>query len=374
MLLLLLMLLSACSQKEYEEAMKNGEEAVSDEDFHRALTYFQKAKMEKQDDDQALRYIVGVEKMIKAIDLYEEGDLDAASTYLEDITSDQELELLQPKAEEYRVEITSLYKEIEKVHQEIKEIEMLINKDDYEQAHKMVLQLKDAPSSHPALHKEEERVEDLDQKISSLIKTEKELDQIVLDVKELEKSGEYEEALKMITVFKESSLEHEQLKTKFSQLIAQEDAIQAQIEQKQEQQKAEKKKQEEKKANALKEKKQSLINEVQGYWDNLDEAYNYCTFTAQYYICVTEASDVFDFADITRWDANLDTNVVSMHLADGYEAKLKVDNGTLTLGTGTYVKISKEKLAKQLQFTEVDELFNIDMYRSFSDSYDPSGE
>lgn len=64
--LLILLLLSACSNEDYDKAMEQGVQSLGNEEYHQAAVYFERAKQE-QDDQEAAAYYQQASAMDEAL-------------------------------------------------------------------------------------------------------------------------------------------------------------------------------------------------------------------------------------------------------------------------------------------------------------------
>src|SRR5699024_3576246 len=73
-----ILLLSACGNKEYDQAMENGMDSIKNEKYEEAVDFFQEALDEKEGDDKASTYLEQTELLIEGMEFMSDSDLDEA--------------------------------------------------------------------------------------------------------------------------------------------------------------------------------------------------------------------------------------------------------------------------------------------------------
>src|SRR5699024_57466 len=82
-LIFLTLMLTACGNKAYEEAMENGMNALEKEKDEEAIAFFETALEEKPEDEIASQYIEETEVIMDGFIALEEGNLEEAKSFLD---------------------------------------------------------------------------------------------------------------------------------------------------------------------------------------------------------------------------------------------------------------------------------------------------
>src|SRR5699024_595478 len=105
------LLLSACGNKQYDEAMENGIDSIKDEKYEEAAGFFQEALDKKESDDKASTYLEQTESFIDGIEYMDDGNIDEANQLFEEIVNKKDgLSDIEEFADEKMDEIEELKK------------------------------------------------------------------------------------------------------------------------------------------------------------------------------------------------------------------------------------------------------------------------
>lgn len=307
-----IVVLMGCTDKEYEKAMTKAEEFIKEEKYEAAIGFLDTALEEKKEDAKAFIYLEQTEDLMKGIDGFDEGEIEKAKKSFEEVVSvENGSNDLEDKAEKQLDEIEHLESVYKDANQFFREADELGENEEYEEA----LSITD-------------------------------------EALELDLSHTYTEDVKNDLESLRSDLESHKKKAEEAR--------------KEEREKKEK----EAKAKKEAEKKQELINQVQGYWSNLENDINICQFTDDYYICATAASDHYYYDMIESWDANIDGQTITLQTDDGGKTTLDVPkDNTLALQDGNYRQVTKEEADDIVgEFgVDVEDMFDIEQYRQWDE-------
>lgn len=125
-LIFLTLILTACGNKAYDEAIENGLNALEKKNDEEAITFFETALEEKPEDETASQYIKETEVIIDGLTALEKGDLEEARTFFEEIKhSEDSISTLQARSKDALHTIEELeadYVDIEDLLSDAKEL------------------------------------------------------------------------------------------------------------------------------------------------------------------------------------------------------------------------------------------------------------
>lgn len=164
LLFVIILLLTACGNKAYKEALEKGYNALSEQKYGDAYEHFKKALQEK-DTDEALKGRKTAETMIDGWNAYDDGKwndaIKLASKILEDDPEEQSIKTVTDDAEVLYHKANDMKQVEEQLTAELKEIEQLIKLESYEEAKERIKKLLDRELTHEKLASYQEKAEDL---------------------------------------------------------------------------------------------------------------------------------------------------------------------------------------------------------------------
>ncbi len=295
--LIFIILLASCSNKEFDDAMANGNAALENETFAEALVFFEDALKHKSNDQEAKQLLKQTKQVIEAEKLLNHGRLNDAKTAFQEAKTDQDSPLLNTHIKNQLSEINQVTKKYDEIAAKLDEIEQLKAEKKYEESLALVDQTIQTDLSHQALKPLNNKLEDLQVELQ-------------IAMKETEENA----------------------------------------------------------------KKQALINQTTGYWQYIDNEFEFCEFTSDYYVCAVAASDMYFYNWISEWDANLTTHTVTITTDIGSTGTIHFPHeDLLTFGEDNYRRVSESEVRQKLAekgIDDVDEFFNIHRYEEWDNEHD----
>jgi len=127
-------LLSACTDDAYKEALDNGVASLGQKDYHQAALYFEIALKENSKDADAKSYLAQATQMEKALNALNKADYEQAFTALTEVINDaNNLQSIQEEAKQYVQEITDQQQIITEFDQKMTLIQDLLAKNSYDE-------------------------------------------------------------------------------------------------------------------------------------------------------------------------------------------------------------------------------------------------
>ena len=152
--LLLLLIVSACSSKEYDSFIQSGNEAVKEEKYEYALDLFQKAAEDKN-SEEVQQSITFTSYMIDSLDFFKQGEFSDAALTIGKITKAKEeselIELLKPKALKLQQEATTLTEKYENLSNEYARGKTLLEQNQFDEAYNKFKSVSEYESLHPRM-------------------------------------------------------------------------------------------------------------------------------------------------------------------------------------------------------------------------------
>ncbi|MGP4068389.1 hypothetical protein [Halobacillus sp. B29] len=172
--LLILLLLSACSNEDYDKAMEQGVQNLGNEEYHQAAVYFERAKQE-QDDQEAAAYYQQASAMDEALESYKQKDFEQALTSLKKVMDvNQGLETVQKDAEKMKKKIQTEMELTASFENNIIELEQDIEEGNEDNAEETYEKLKSKLKQHPSLESYQPQLNQLHKELENLLKDKKE--------------------------------------------------------------------------------------------------------------------------------------------------------------------------------------------------------
>src|SRR5699024_8123760 len=161
-LIFLTLILTACGNKAYEEAIENGMNALEEKNDEEAISFFETALEEKPEDETASQYIEETEVMIDGLTALEEGDLAEAKTFFKKITdSENSISTLQARSKDALHTIEELEADYVNIKDLINDAKDLHKEKEYKKALVKLDDILTQDFSHASLHPLEEDAEQL---------------------------------------------------------------------------------------------------------------------------------------------------------------------------------------------------------------------
>ena len=161
-LIFLSLMLTACGNKAYEEAIENGMNALEEKNDEEAISFFETALEEKPEDETASQYIEETEVMIDGLTALEEGDLAEAKTFFKKITdSENSISTLQARSKDALHTIEELEADYVNIKDLINDAKDLHKEKEYKKALVKLDDILTQDFSHASLHPLEEDAEQL---------------------------------------------------------------------------------------------------------------------------------------------------------------------------------------------------------------------
>lgn len=344
-----MILLTGCGNKEYDEAMIHGKEAIEEGNFEEAAVYFKAALEEEADDKTATTYLRQTENMIDGLRFLNEGNLSESEKALESVKREDGSETLVEKANATLKEIISLKETNEEIGKLLSDVKNHADEGEYTEALTLLEQIQQRDLTHSYFNTLTEEIDTIEKDINVKNKLYEETRNAYRDAEKLKEENNYHDALAIINESLSKELEYPGFKTLKTDL----ESLQSELNDKLAAVENEK-------------KKRALIEAVkESYWVHTEDPFRYCSFTNDAYVCPTRESDIYFYGDITSWDANLENGTVIMHMKDEIDFTTSLSNGLLVLNDGSYKRISKEELSKELGSVTIEEFFDVNVYKQY---------
>ncbi|MED4402710.1 lysozyme inhibitor LprI family protein [Metabacillus fastidiosus] len=157
-LILMILFLSGCGDNTYDKAMKQGYAALQKEEFDKAAASFQLALDEKPEDQEAGKAYEQLTLFKKVNEANDKKEWDISIEKADQLLKRTDLlPPLKQELEKYKRTAADNKEKQSKVHDQLAEIEALINKQNYAEAEKRLEQLKEEKS----LENEQQKVNEL---------------------------------------------------------------------------------------------------------------------------------------------------------------------------------------------------------------------
>lgn len=128
-------LLSACTDDAYKEAVDNGVASLGEKDYYQAALYFEMALKENSKDADAKSYLAQATQMEKALKAMNNEDYEQALKVLTEVINDtNNLQSIQEEAKQYVQEITDQQQVVTEFDQKMALIQDLLAKNSYDKA------------------------------------------------------------------------------------------------------------------------------------------------------------------------------------------------------------------------------------------------
>ncbi|HLQ83652.1 MAG TPA: hypothetical protein VK121_07435 [Pseudogracilibacillus sp.] len=177
------------------------------------------------------------------------------------------------------------------------------------------------------------------------------------EIEQLKTEQKYEESLALVEQTIQTDLSHQALKPLNDKLTDLQVELEIAIKESEE--------------NA---KKQALINQTTGYWQYIDNEFEFCEFTSDHFVCAVAASDIYFYNWISEWDVNLTTQTVTITTDIGSTGTIHFPHeDLLTFGEDNYRRVSESEVRQKLAeigIDDVDEFFNIHRYEEWDNEHD----
>lgn len=150
--IIFIIILTGCSNQEYDSAMENGKTAIDNEEYEKALSFFEQALEEKPDDQVAKTFFDQTRNTIAAAKLFNDGNFDEAIQALNEVLEhDDGSAVLLERAKKQLTEIKEIkiaYNDLDKLLKDVKE---LGDKKEYDQALSLINKALDNNFNHNSL-------------------------------------------------------------------------------------------------------------------------------------------------------------------------------------------------------------------------------
>src|SRR5699024_1629001 len=176
------------------------------------------------------------------------------------------------------------------------------------------------------------------------------------EIEQLKTEQKYEESLALVEQTIQTDLSHQALKPLNDKLTDLQVELEIAIKESEE--------------NA---KKQALINQTTGYWQYIDNEFEFCEFTSDHFVCAVAASDIYFYNWISEWDVNLTTQTVTITTDIGSTGTIPFPHeDLLTFGEDNYRRVSASEVRQTravIGIDYVDEFFNIHRYEEWDNEH-----
>lgn len=335
------LLLVACSNASYDEAMENAEQAIEEKAYEKAITYFETAIEEKKKDEIAPFKLKQTELFVEGLARIDAGELSEAEEVFQALgdTEDEEAFLHEDAAEQLEVivELETAYGELEAG---LKKAEKLREDQEYDAALEEVGALLKDAFSHAYLQAIQDELKALEEAVEVDMQVEEERAQMKKGLKEakaLSEEKSYADAIALIETTLESKVSKD-VKEEFAadfEALSKEYAEQIEAE---------------KKAKAKKEKAEKELQGVFGYYQHIDFPNDFFYLDPTYIVNYVYASDVGFATNVKKYELEAEYIVATMD--DGNTFSLEYSDNRLLTIQGIYTKVSKAEIKET--YPEVD--------------------
>ena len=161
-LIFLTLMLTACGNKAYEEAMENGMNALEKEKDEEAIAFFETALEEKPEDEIASQYIEETEVIMDGFIALEEGNLEEAKSFFNEFEhSEDSISTLQARSKDALHTIDELEADYADIETKIDDAKKLHEDKEYKKALKKMDEVLAQDFNHASLHPLQEEAEQL---------------------------------------------------------------------------------------------------------------------------------------------------------------------------------------------------------------------
>lgn len=329
MSLVTFILLSACSNSAYNEAMELAYEAIEDKQYEQAIEHFQTAIDEKPNDEIASFQLGQTELLVEAMNQIMEGNLDEATTILNNIIENGDDEqFLHEHASEQLTIISDLKLTFSEMEESLQNIEKLIEDNKFKKAFEAITDIETIDLSHPYLQPLEDTfttVKKTAEEKETLYEEAKQIQSLQKKIESLGKEKKYQDAIKLI----DQSLEDDwssEAKEKYSNSFKTlKDEYLAAIET-------------EKKAKKQAQMEKDLQNIFYYYWVHESFSNDLFYFHPNYVINLVYASDTGFAAKVKSYELNDERNKIIMKMPEGNDFILDYNGDVLFTVQGKYYK------------------------------------
>lgn len=152
--ILFILLLVGCSNETYHNAIEKGLDYIASEDYEKAEAAFELALEEKANDEKATTLLNQVRNFRKALEAFDNGDLEEATEMAEKVVDgDEESTALVKKAEELLLEIEQLQTLLTEYTDDLQLAKKHFDEEKYDDYITTIEQLLNEDLSHPVFHK-----------------------------------------------------------------------------------------------------------------------------------------------------------------------------------------------------------------------------
>lgn len=331
--LIFIIMLAGCSNKDYEEAMDSGKEAIKAAEYEDAISSFERALEEKADDKVATAHLDQTTVFTDGVALFHEGELESSTDKFNEVLQFEEgSSNLHSEAKKQLTDIEKIEDMHDEVGNSIKKAKEFGDKGKFKEALALIDETLENDLTHASLSSGKENLESLQTEVKAIKKTYDNAKKAFKEAEKLSNDKAYKEALVLLDESLQKDYEHAALASLKEDLTKLQTDVTTAI-----------------KDAEAQDEKQALINRVIGYWSHTDHEFDVCHFTNEHFICATVASDVHFYGYITSWDANIDDETVTLTMDDGSPFTVSVsDPNTLALNNGTYRRVSLEELESDI--------------------------
>lgn len=376
---LLLFVLGACGNKEYESGLKDGEAAIEKAAYEEAIDHFEKAAGAEKGDNVAATYLKQTENMVDGLGFLADYNFTEAEKYLGYVEQDKDgLKVLRGQATAHLKEMIALKETYAEVERLLANSKLEKAAGNYTVANDLLNQIGQLELEHPYFEALKEEIQSLQNEVADVLVSQEDLNAQYEQAKALKEEGHPNDALAAATEALTNDFSDASLHEVKSNLESLKKEIEDEQNRAEEQKNAEAKKNTEEKQNkesaaTAGDDEKRVIAAVKGYWTNGASSMEHCYFADTYYVCATVGSEEYYFDDIVAWDveklisSSVDhiNGIVVATIADGSKFSFEVKDNALTLANGTYYRVSRENIKGELMGVEVDDFFDINKYKSF---------
>lgn len=332
------LILSACSNEAYDEAMEDADQAIENKEYTQAITHFETAIEAKKKDDIAPHKLKKTELFVEGSDLVAEGKLnEAEEIFMFILDLEDEDEFLHNETTAQIVLIESLKETSTEVETQMDRIRDLSDEADFEEAFVEIEALMKEDFSHPflqplqddlvALEEEltrEKQIHDEERRLK--VETEQ-MEEALSKVEKLGNEKKYTEAIKLIDKTLKTEIS-EQVKDQFSDEFNElRKAYEKLLE-----------------ANKKKAEADKVLNSMYGYWQHEDFSNDFIYINPTYFYNLAYNTDVSYDMDISNYAIDLDKKELILTVPSGDVSSIKYSNNTLHLVQGDYIKITEHEV------------------------------
>lgn len=345
-----ILLLSACGNKEYDQAMENGMDSIKNEKYEEAVDFFQEALDEKEGDDKASTYLEQTELLIEGMEFMSDSDLDEASKSFEEVVKmEDDIVELENVANEKIDEIEDMKKLYEDTENSLESAKTENKKGKYEEALEAIEDGLDADLSDSYVEGLKNDLEALKEEVEENQKLKRQAKKALTQAKQLEKEEEYEEAISEVDQVLDKELELSGLEGIKQDL----EELKSRLDEKNEEKMA-------------KEKEQQFAENLQGYWaeDAPDgtPGIEIGKVTSDEWMFAILNSDIAVYAEIDSLDIDEDKNQIKVKTTDGDVVEVtNFDGEKMTVGDTELHKFTKEEMEAKVDGSmSIDDIFDVE--------------